>query len=63
MNIKPIIKVLSVSGICMIILGLILIVLDSSNQRRCYNLPLNEFYNDNSCVNYFDDFKNISKKK
>jgi len=39
-------------------LMVLIIVLDKINEERCYNLPLNEFYNDNSCLKYRERLKN-----
>ncbi len=36
---------------------LIFIRVDKKNQERCYNLPLNEFYNDKSCLRYKEVLK------
>ncbi len=38
--------------ICALITTLAYIAADKYNQERCYNLPLNEFYADNSCLKY-----------
>ena len=45
--------IIIIIGCSMIILGVVLQVLDTMNRDRCYELPLNEFYNDNSCLKYF----------
>lgn len=46
--------------ICMIISITILIALfkfisNKINENRCYNLPLNEFYQDKSCLKYMEE--------
>ncbi len=46
------ILIITIIGCSMIILGVVLQVLDTINKYRCYELPLNEFYNDNSCLKY-----------
>ena len=30
-------------------------VLDKLNEERCYNLPLNDFYNDKTCLKYTEN--------
>lgn len=47
-------KIIAVA-IVVIFIALILllpIILDKLNQERCYNLPLNTFYEDESCLKY-----------
>lgn len=44
--------ILSIIGLAMIIIGLSIMILSEFNQERCYNLPLNEFYRDKSCLKY-----------
>lgn len=39
-------------GLMMIMIGLFIIALNELDQERCYNLPLNEFYKDKSCLKY-----------
>ena len=46
--------------ICMLISITILIALfnfisNKINENRCYNLPLNEFYKDKSCLKYVEE--------
>lgn len=50
----------NIAIIITIILSLIvlIIVLDKVNEDRCYNLPLNEFYQDKSCLKYRERLKN-----
>ncbi len=38
--------------LCALIVTLAYVASDKYNQVRCYNLPLNEFYNDKSCLRY-----------
>lgn len=33
---------------------LLTVIADKLNEKRCYNLPLNEFYKDNSCKKYVE---------
>lgn len=52
--------ILSIIGLTMITIGLFMIIIDKLNmvivdkinQERCYNLPLNDFYKDKSCLKY-----------
>lgn len=52
--------ILSIIGSTMITAGLFMIIIDKLNvviadkinQERCYNLPLNDFYRDKSCLKY-----------
>lgn len=52
--------ILSIIGLTMITTGLFMIIIDKLNvviadkinQERCYNLPLNDFYRDKSCLKY-----------
>ena len=39
-------------GLMMIMIGLFIILLNKLNQERCYNLPLNDFYKNKSCLKY-----------
>ena len=34
---------------------LLLVALDKINEARCYHLPLNDFYNDKSCLKYTEE--------
>lgn len=53
-------KILNVIGIITIIIMLIFIIWfviefkEMLNDHRCYNLPLNEFYQDKKCERYWD---------
>lgn len=51
-------KVMIALSIIIILIVLIIVlcgILDKLNQERCYNLPLNDFYNDISCLRYKED--------
>lgn len=53
-------KVITIAGIVTVIVVLIFIVIfvfhfiEMLNDHRCYNLPLNEFYQDERCERYWD---------
>lgn len=59
-------KILNVMGIITIIVILIFTIWfviefrEMLNDHRCYNLPLNEFYQDKKCERYwdFEEWKN-----
>lgn len=42
-----------ITSIALIIL--LLVALDKINEARCYHLPLNDFYNDKSCLKYTEN--------
>lgn len=50
-ELKIITVIIAVMAILLLAI-LIFIKLDKKNQDRCYNLPLNEFYGDKSCLRY-----------
>lgn len=50
-ELKIITVIIAVMAILLLAI-LIFIKLDKKNQDRCYNLPLNEFYSDKSCLRY-----------
>lgn len=60
-------KVLNIMGIITIIVILIFTIWfvvefrEMLNDHRCYNLPLNEFYQDKKCERYWD-FKEWKNK-
>lgn len=43
--------------LCALIVTLAYIASDKYNRERCYNLPLNKFYADNSCLKYKEVLK------
>lgn len=40
--------------VCMLIVVFTCMFIEALNNHRCYNLPLNEFYQDNKCKKYWD---------
>lgn len=42
---KALVKVLAILGVIMIISGIVIDLM----QRHCYNLPLNEYFNNSIC--------------
>lgn len=46
-------------GILTIVFYAITVVADKINQHRCYNLPLNEFYEDKSCLKYTEIWEEL----
>lgn len=46
-------------GITMICIGIIIQCIDELNKRRCYNLPLNEFYEYKSCMKYTETWEEL----
>lgn len=53
-------KALEITGIITIVIVIITIILfliafkEMLNDHRCYNLPLNEFYQDKKCEKYWN---------
>lgn len=53
-------KVITIAGIITVIVVLVFIIIfafhfiEMLNDHRCYNLPLNEFYQDERCERYWD---------
>lgn len=57
-------KLVIALGIVIVSIALIIvlsIVLDKLNQERCYNLPLNTFYEDKSCLKYRESSKEYNE--
>lgn len=46
---------LSKIGLILLLALAMIIGIDLINRSRCYNLPLNDFYNDKSCIKYVED--------
>lgn len=44
-------------GFVMIVVGVCLEVKEMLNDHYCYNLPINEFYQDIRCKKYIDELK------
>lgn len=44
-------------GFVMIMAGIFLEVKELLNDHYCYNLPINEFYQDKRCKKYVDELK------
>jgi len=36
----------------MIMIGTLIMAVEKIDENRCYNLPLNDFYRDKSCLKY-----------
>lgn len=51
----------SLIGIVIVFIRLSLInkAIDKINEERCYNLPLNEFYEDKSCLKYTQTWEEL----
>lgn len=43
-------KLLTIIGAMIILLGIVIIALKKIEENRCYNLPLNEYVEDKSCM-------------
>lgn len=50
--IKKIVKIFIIIVTSIALIILLLVALDKINEARCYNLPLNTFYEDQSCLRY-----------
>lgn len=46
-------------GITMICIGILIQCIGELNQKRCYNLPLNKFYEDKSCMKYTETWEEL----
>lgn len=51
---KKVVIALTIVITSIILIIVLSIVLDKLNRERCYNLPLNTFYNDKSCLKYIE---------
>jgi hypothetical protein len=54
-NKLKLVVVLLYVGVFLIVLGLFIGILGALHDKRCYELPLNEFYKDKSCRVYRKD--------
>ncbi len=52
---KKVVIALAIVIISISLIVLLSIILDKLNQERCYNLPLNTFYKDKSCLKYVEE--------
>lgn len=52
---KKVVIVLAIVITSIALIIVLSIALDKLNKERCCNLPLNDFYNDKSCLKYKED--------
>lgn len=52
---KKVVIALAIVITSIVLIIVLSIALDKLNKERCYNLPLNDFYNDKSCLKYMEE--------
>lgn len=49
-------------GIFLIVLGIVFGMAWKLDEIRCYNMPLNDFYNDNLCVRHTQTYEEMNNR-
>lgn len=53
---------LTIIGIIMILIGLLSIIIWKIDEARCYNMPLNDVYNDRLCQFHTVSYDELNRK-
>lgn len=56
-----VIDLLVAIGILLFIMGMVFIASWEYDEKRCYNMPLNDFYNDPLCVRHTQTWEELNR--
>lgn len=56
-------SILILMGVMFVFLGISFIIFWKFDEARCYNMPLNDFYNDKWCVKHTISWEELNGKR